>query len=243
MKAAALHSAVIVTAVLALGLSSTTRAEIFTGNQSQLVKIEKPFADVLRKQGRVGRLYFSSTSCTNALTDADPVKFPSLIISAFPADRVSTDGLADALKRNSNISLTEDSKKIIRMKIGQPNKKILQVKITQLKLSPEAQYNADQAIGAILGDITVSSTIKRLGFRSSNAPYIGASVDPSPKRPHLPEVLHDVTVDEALDEIAKTFSGIVRYGVCDDSHFFSISMDSFFAIDYSARHQQVLQTK
>jgi hypothetical protein len=37
---------------------------------------------------------------------------------------------------------------------------------------------------------------------------------PSNGAPHLPKVMQNVTVDEALDSVARVFNGVVLYGTC-----------------------------
>jgi hypothetical protein len=37
---------------------------------------------------------------------------------------------------------------------------------------------------------------------------------PEDRAPHVPAVLHDVSIDQVLDMVVGTFGGVVTYGVC-----------------------------
>ena len=37
---------------------------------------------------------------------------------------------------------------------------------------------------------------------------------PIPGAPYLPKLLQNVTIDDALDSVVRTFRGIVTYGIC-----------------------------
>jgi hypothetical protein len=48
--------------------------------------------------------------------------------------------------------------------------------------------------------------------------YSAFVVEPREGLPHLPETIQNMTVDQALDVIARTFKGIVIYGECARSN-------------------------
>ncbi|MGC2405114.1 MAG: hypothetical protein WA431_01755, partial [Candidatus Cybelea sp.] len=54
------------------------------------------------------------------------------------------------------------------------------------------------------------------GLRFGLAPSIIDHLAGGPVKgaPHLPELMQNVTLDEQLDAVARTFKGIVTYGVC-----------------------------
>jgi hypothetical protein len=49
-------------------------------------------------------------------------------------------------------------------------------------------------------------------------------VQPAGGLPHLPGVLTDLTVDQALDVVAKTFRVIVLYGFCPSSAQYDVDV-------------------
>jgi YD repeat-containing protein len=93
---------------------------------------------------------------------------------------------------------------------------VLQTRIHRLKLKPLDAYNPGLAIAAIQNANEVASAQRRLGVEPPVIITDMNVVEPTHGLPHLPSTLTDVTVDQALDLVAKTFKGVVSFGVCDD---------------------------
>jgi hypothetical protein len=47
-------------------------------------------------------------------------------------------------------------------------------------------------------------------------------VQPAEGLPHLPSTMTNVTMDKALDMVARTFRGVVIYGACTEPHLYRI---------------------
>jgi hypothetical protein len=62
-----------------------------------------------------------------------------------------------------------------------------------------------------------------LGIRAPNASLNVPIIPPVENLPHLLTVLSNMTMDQALDEVAKTFHSIVLYGVCSHSRLYELS--------------------
>jgi hypothetical protein len=103
---------------------------------------------------------------------------------------------------------------MLRITIGSVSTAILQTRIPALTLNSYEQYSAPSAVLAIENAPEVYAARRSLhlgvpwGIRDI---IVGGPVEGAP---HLPRVMQNVTVDEALDSVARTFKGIVMYGVC-----------------------------
>jgi hypothetical protein len=133
----------------------------------------------------------------------------------------------EIFKNDKNVRITEDAG-IIRIWIGKVPTGILRTKLSLLNLNPVAQYNPDQAITVINNTKEMESAMRSLAFR----PVWSASSSralPAKELPHLPASLNDMTVEQVLDLMAKTWDGPVIYGACTASN--DASTTTKFLID------------
>jgi hypothetical protein len=103
---------------------------------------------------------------------------------------------------------------IISVKIGKLSGAILHTKLGSLTLTPLQQYNPTEAISAMTSSAEFEAAKVKLNFRE---PVTIADVmlqEPIKGMPHLPKSINNITVDQALDLVAKVFRGIVIYGEC-----------------------------
>ena len=92
---------------------------------------------------------------------------------------------------------------------------ILGTKISQLTLSRMEQYNPPDVFEAILKSKQMQFAEGALGL--SRVITLGGSRKvPDNSRFHLRAALRDITVENILDEVARTWAGriVVIYGVC-----------------------------
>jgi hypothetical protein len=54
---------------------------------------------------------------------------------------------------------------------------------------------------------------------------------PLPGLPHLPRTIKNVTLDRALDAVAKTFSGIVVFGYCTNTRLYNVDFTGGYDYD------------
>ena len=112
--------------------------------------------------------------------------------------------------------VSEDRSGMIRVTIGQPVSALLQTRIRSLTLKLHQQYNAMLAIFAILNSKDVGAAMHQLEFDQPNIVFGGGIALPEKgvRLPHLPPSMNDLTMDQALDAVARTFGGIVIYETC-----------------------------
>lgn len=111
---------------------------------------------------------------------------------------------------------------IISIRLGNVPDEILSTQISHLEFSSDEQFTDALAIMAITRNPDVQAATKKLGY---SLPIEDVSIFPvSPREglPHLPQSLSGVTLDQALNEVAKTFGGIVFFGACEDQHLYLV---------------------
>ena len=106
---------------------------------------------------------------------------------------------------------------IPRISMGNVNHRLLTTRIHKLSLDPDQQYNSRDAIWAIEEAKEVQARMRELGLSRPPVVFSGPMAVPAPELPHLPELITDATMDEALDRVAQTFGGLVTYGECVSS--------------------------
>lgn len=168
----------------------------------------------LAPAGKAARIYFrGSCSARGGAGDLFPV------IDAQPPAKGQRglEGARDIFRKDSDVTVTEGPPGIVRIKFGNVSTDILSTRLTFVKLTQTAQYNPDGpggAIDVIEGTRSVEAAMARLGLRQVPVFYIGAREPALSTLPHLAPSIKDVTLDQALDSIAKTFRGVVTYGEC-----------------------------
>jgi hypothetical protein len=173
----------------------------------------------LKSAGKAGRVYFRAY-CPPG--DTDPVVFPKVHIVPAPKGSSGLAAVQGMFRHNKYISVTEDAGGIIRVKIGRVSEFVLRTPIPKLAFDPESQYTDLFAIYAIERATEVKSAMDTLKIRLPNRPTIAGINPPDEKLPHLPAVISNVTMDQALDEVARTFHTIVLYGTCVNSNLYEI---------------------
>jgi hypothetical protein len=127
---------------------------------------------------------------------------------------------------NRNVAVTNNVDGIITIKMGTVRDDLLHAHIHVLKLQPTEQYDPSSAIAALEGTVDMESATDSLGLRPASVFRIGLLRSPGSGRSRLPPVLKNVTVDQVLDLVARTFRGVVTYGICTQGvprHLFFIN--------------------
>ncbi len=181
-------------------------------HQENVMKYLRP---ALMAHGGAGRLYYS-TAC--AAKDGTPLPFPEVQVRPSSKGMTGLAAVRDIFKNDNHVKVSQSGSGMIRVRIGHPAISLLQTRISSVSFKPEEQYNGELAIWAIMNSSDVAKAMRQLGWEqpetifggSINAPEEGTNL------PHLPASLKNVTMDQALDVIAKTFGGIAVYETCVD---------------------------
>jgi hypothetical protein len=168
---------------------------------------------------KVGRIYYSASCEPN---DKLAVSFPRLNVRPPSNKKIGVAAVQDIFRNEKDVSVKEAGADIIRVRIGSVPDTLLRVRISTLVLTPEEQYNYWPAILKIENAPEVQSVMEEVKIRTP-ARVISIGIrQPADGLPHLPGVIKNVTMDQALDLVAKTFRGVVLYGVCAPPHQFEI---------------------
>jgi len=107
-------------------------------------------------------------------------------------------------------TIVQDKSGMVRITIGNVSTSGLRTRIPVLTFDSASQYNPLSAADAIT--IALGTYAARHGLQFGMASFVvGPPVEGAP---HLPPRMQNVTVDDALGSLARTFKGIVLYGSC-----------------------------
>jgi len=179
-------------------------------NERAVLKYLRP---ALRSVGGAGRLSYLAPCYGN---DGDPVPFPTVNVQVPTKGKTGLAAVREMFKNDKEVLVTEQRSGVINVMIGKAPAEVLQTRISLVTLKPLEQYNAVLAITAITKTKEVAAVMRKLRLEE---PLVIAGlgiVEPEKGLPHLPPSMKDITVDQALDLVAKTFKGIVFYGACVD---------------------------
>jgi hypothetical protein len=170
---------------------------------------------------KVGRIYYRG-SCQLQL-DADPAaSFPQLNVQPPSNGKSGVAAVREIFRHEKDVSVKETDPGIIRIRIGSVPDAVLRVTISNLVLTPEEQYNYWLAIFKIENAPEVQSAMRELKIRLRVRTVSIGIVQPTDGLLHLSGVITNVTMDQALDLVAKTFRGIVLYDFCTPPDQFEI---------------------
>jgi hypothetical protein len=166
---------------------------------------------VLNSAGKSGRIYYQATCPPD---EHFPLTFPQTDVRPPSRNENALAAVRSMFRAEKRATVTEDKAGIIRVKIGAIADTILQTRIAALHFDQESQYNYLLAIGAIIKTPEVQLIMGELKVRVPARPYNIQVAQPAEGLPHLPSVITNTTMDQALDTIARTWGGVVLYGAC-----------------------------
>lgn len=168
---------------------------------------------VLKGVAGAARVYYAAI-CSADTFGQPRLLFPAVNLEAPPQGATGMTAVRQIFRDDPHVTTTQDRSEMLRITIGSVSTAILQTRIPALTLNSYEQYSAPSAVLAIENAPEVYAARRSLhlgvpwGIRDI---IVGGPVEGAP---HLPRVMQNVTVDEALDSVARTFKGIVMYGVC-----------------------------
>jgi hypothetical protein len=161
---------------------------------------------------KAGRLYYV-VPCKESDHNF-PMPFPEIRVQSPLSDRGGLEAVREVFRDEKRVTVSEESDGIIKVHVGQVPAAILQTKIPLLRLSQLQRYDEKQAVLALVESKAVQSAMRKLGLQEPPILYNLPLNLPLKTAPHLPVVIRGVTLDQALDMIAKKFGVIVVFGEC-----------------------------
>jgi len=181
------------------------------------------FGPVLKAAGGAGRLYVHSR-CVGASKDV--LLFPRITVKAQANGKTGVAAVRDVLS-DKDVIVAERRPGLIGIRIGDVSNDLLRTRIHVIKLKPMERYNYQDAIAAIIGTTEVQAKMRELHMERSPRVIDYPISSPDAKLPHLSASMTDLTMDEALDQVAQVFRGLLIYEVCEGQNsrrLFSVHM-------------------
>jgi hypothetical protein len=172
----------------------------------------------LRQAGKAGRLYYSVPCAPDTGFPYYPYPFPNLYLHMPAEGTTGIDAIRQIFESGKGVVVDENPEGVINIKIGKIPDEILNTKISVINFEPEEQYYDFAAIWAIDRRPEIKSKVDEYSKNGWSTP--GSWLSGALVGPHLPEKLTNLTMDDALDEVAKTFRGIVVFGTCNEKHWY-----------------------
>ena len=167
--------------------------------------------------GGAARIYYAG-ECQAPKMDSTSVFWQLLSPAVYlQPPRQGATGIAaveQIFRDDPNVAVMQDRSGMLRITIGSVSTVILQTRLPSLALDPTEQYTVLSAVDkiAITADIYAHERGLPFGLAPSVMDHLVSG--PIPGAPHLPKLMRNVAVDEALDSVVRTFKGIVTYGTC-----------------------------
>ena len=180
----------------------------------------KQVVPALRSTNKVGRIYYEA-SCPPSDLEF-PLPFPR--VDVLPPLTGATDvDVVRSIFRQTKESWFVEKDGIIQIRLGKTPSAILRTRIHRLNLNPIAQFNPSGVIDAIANSPEVRSAMAELHVDVPQRIYSMILTPPAEGLPHLPPEISNVTMDQALDMVARTWSGVVLYGACTRIGMYEVS--------------------
>lgn len=194
--------------------SVTSRIESRNREEAVLGAIRGPLSEI----GNAGRVYYRGECSAGSELF---VGFPHLATHVASKDGKGFGAIVGVFSGLADVTVTHDAG-MPRIFVGSRPSGVLNTRISNVHFSPLQRYNASMAIDAILDAGEVQEAIKENGIVFPIEYSDGLVTPPAPGLPHLPRSLSEMTVDQALDVVAKTFGGVVLYGSCTQPRTFTV---------------------
>jgi hypothetical protein len=168
----------------------------------------------LKDVGGVARVYYAA-ACQPTDNSVLPIRllFPKVNLQPPVQGATGISALRQIFRDDPRVAVTQDRSGMIRITIGSVPTEVLQTRVQVLKLNLLEQYSPAAAVLAI--ERTAEANALELGLKFGTLQRaVDITGGPVEEAPHLPALTQHVIVDDALDSVARTFSGIVMFGVC-----------------------------
>lgn len=190
------------------------------GKHYERAVLEQVFP-ALRSTNNAGRIHYEA-SCPPGEMDY-PLAFPRVDVQPPLKGATDVDFVRSIFRQAKENWIVEKLGGIIRIRFGKAPDTILQTRIHRLNLEPIEQFNPLLIIDAIVNSPDVRSAMADLHVVVPQRVYSMIFTPPAEGLPHLPPEISNVTMDQALDMIARTWSGVVLYGACTRTGMYEVS--------------------
>jgi hypothetical protein len=118
----------------------------------------------------------------------------------------------DIFSRSKQVTVSRNRSGHIIILVGNVSEEVLKTKISVITFTPSERYNAREAIVPIIRAKEVQTKLSKLGLEEPMIAISGRVLEPDSRLPHLEASMRNVTMEDALDQVAQKFGGIIIYG-------------------------------
>jgi hypothetical protein len=126
--------------------------------------------------------------------------------------------------KSKQVTISRGRSGQLRIFVGDVSDELLTTKINVVLFGPTERYNAIDAIIAITRTKEIQAKLGELGVEQPLTAYPGYRQIPDRRVPHLAASIKNVTMEEALDQVAETFDCLIIYAgwTVDGSRLFNV---------------------
>jgi hypothetical protein len=190
----------------------------FEGDQNEISALRLVWP-VINPSSKGVRVYYRAACQSSA---SYPIPFPQVITRRSNKGANDLSAIRDIFRGDGEVNVTKEEHGIVRIRIGNVPDDILRTRIPLLAFTPLQQYDPTSAIRAVVGASEFEEAMKRMRLQRVSSASNQLVQMPSEGLPHLPPSMRSITVDGALDTIARTFNVAVVYGYCPAPPTFDI---------------------
>lgn len=212
------------------------RADLLNLSQQNQDVLMRRLRPALKTNARAARLYVHS-KCLGA--SGDILFFPRIELNSGSKEKTGFPAIHRVLAGNKGIRVAERQPGLVGIWVGDVSDGLLNTKIHVLKFGSRQRYNYYDAIEAIIGTKEVQAKMRELQIDELTSFASYPMLSPDPKLRHLPLLLTNLTMDQALDQVALAFGGAVIFRECNGQnprHYFSIDFDAIAETPFEEGH-------
>jgi hypothetical protein len=192
----------------AASLSPDSESDTAERNQEIIVHDVGPALQAAHKAARINYAVPCNPNSRN------PLPFPKLKTEPRPENKNGLEAVRDIFRNDKRVAVSEQPRGIIQISVGSIPTEVLQTKVRSLTFKADEQFTPALAVAALKNANEVEAVIRRVGLQEALSVDSIAVEHPRRGRPHLPAVMRNVTVDQALNAIAKTFGVVIVFAQC-----------------------------
>ncbi|MGA8532917.1 MAG: hypothetical protein WB615_02275 [Candidatus Tumulicola sp.] len=140
--------------------------------------------------------------------------FPNVEVQPASQGATGITAVRQIFRNDPQVTIMQDESGIFRITIGSVSTSALRTRMPVLTLDSGSQYTPKSAVDTIAIALETYAVDHKLNFGMASIVIDNLENGPVEGAPHLPPLMQNVTVDVALDSVARTFKGIVLYGSC-----------------------------
>ncbi|GEM_PF-2095027 len=188
----------------------------------------KLLRSAFKQTGTGGRVYYSADKCRGG---TDVIPFPVLRVHLPDSKYAGLSTVQQMFADDPRVAVSQGPSGLIDIRIGEVPDAFLRTRIARIEFDPDERFSEELALGPIMQAKAVVAVAHKLNLGQPIRYESILSSGPMPGLPHLPRALKDITLDEALDQVAKTFSGIVVFGYCADKRLYEVDFTGGYNYD------------